>query len=103
LIRSPKSGGRIVTSGEEIAMAIDVSDPVTAEPAFLTSKEAATSLRISLRTLFELTKSGQLPSARIGWRVLYRPESLREFAARAESREPGPPRRKKKSESGPGD
>lgn len=84
-------------------MAIDVSDPVTTEPTFLTAKEAATSLRISLRTLFELTKSGQLPSVRIGWRVLYRPESLREFAAEAESRGPGPSRRRKQLASGPGD
>lgn len=50
-------------------------------------REAARLLNISTRTLWTLTDCGELPSVRIGSRVLYRLETLCQFA---EQRERGP-------------
>ena len=48
------------------------------------TREAARLLNISTRTLWTLTARGELPSVRIGRRVLYRVETLREFTQRQE-------------------
>lgn len=48
--------------------------------------EAARLLMISTRTLWTLTRSGQLPAVRIGRAVRYRPESLRKYAERREGK-----------------
>lgn len=48
------------------------------------TREAARLLNISTRTLWTLTARGELPSVRIGRRVLYRLETLREFSERQE-------------------
>ena len=44
--------------------------------ALLTVREAAGLLRISERTLFTLTKDGQIPSVRVGRGVRYDPGDL---------------------------
>lgn len=48
------------------------------------AREAARRLGISTRTLWTLTNRGELPAARIGRAVRYRPEALRQFAERRE-------------------
>ena len=42
------------------------------ETIYLTRKEAAALLKISLPTLNEYTKAGRIPGFRIGYRVLYK-------------------------------
>jgi len=49
------------------------------EPILYTVAEAAKLLRISERTLWELTKNGLISCVRIGRRVLYDLNDLREF------------------------
>jgi excisionase family DNA binding protein len=44
-------------------------------------KEAAARLRVSLRTLFSLTKSGAIPCRHVGRLVRYAPDELREWIA----------------------
>ena len=55
-------------------------NPTTHEPttlaALLTVREAAGLLRISDRTLFTLTKDGQIPSVRVGRGVRYDEQDL---------------------------
>lgn len=46
------------------------------EKKFLTRKETATRLRITLPTLNSYTKNGVLKGQRIGYRVLYREEDV---------------------------
>lgn len=53
----------------------------------LTAREAADFLRISARLLWTLTQRGDIRCTRIARRVLYRPETLREFV---ELQERGP-------------
>jgi len=48
------------------------------EPKYLTRKETAKLLHISLPTLNEWTKEGILKSYRIGSRILYKPEEVLE-------------------------
>ena len=55
----------------------------------LTAPEAADYLRISPRLLWTLTNHGDIRCTRIARRVLYRPETLREYAQRRESSEAG--------------
>ncbi len=49
-------------------------------------EEAASALSISVRKLDELAASNQLARVRIGRRVCFDPETLREFAEKNESR-----------------
>lgn len=53
--------------------------------ALLSTKEAATRLGISERKLWELTNRAEVPSVRIGRRVLYDPQDLREYVGRIKS------------------
>ena len=57
-------------------------NPTAPEPSLLlTVGEAASSLRVSTRTVVRLVKRGELKSIRIGRRVLLPRDSLKEFAA----------------------
>jgi excisionase family DNA binding protein len=47
----------------------------------LTAKQAAERLTISARTVFELTRTGQLPSIRIGGSVRYALSDIEAFIA----------------------
>jgi excisionase family DNA binding protein len=51
-----------------------------------TAKEAATLLSISPRLLWSITKLGQIPTVRIGGRVLYDLEDLEAFIQARKSR-----------------
>lgn len=51
----------------------------SSEVGFLTRVEAAKKLRISLGTLHNHTKSGVIPSYRIGSRVLYKIEDIETY------------------------
>lgn len=58
------------------------------EPNSLTllgRQQAAARLSISVATLDRLTRSGELPRVKLAGKVLYRPESLDEFARRKEA------------------
>ncbi len=50
-------------------------------PVLLTVREAAKVLRISSRTLFTRTQDGAIPHIRLGGRVLYPLQQLREWMA----------------------
>ena len=50
----------------------------------LTPRQAAAALSISERNLWGLTKSGAIPSIKLGRLVRYRPESLRAWLAEQE-------------------
>jgi excisionase family DNA binding protein len=50
--------------------------------ALLTSREAATILNVSARTLWTLTNEGDLPSVRVGHSVRYDPADLRAWIER---------------------
>lgn len=50
-------------------------------PLLLTTREAAAALRISERTLFTLTKTGQIPCVRFGRSVRYAPADLQRWIA----------------------
>jgi len=53
------------------------------EPWLLTARQAAKVLSISERTLWGLTKSGDIPAVRFGGRnVRYSPDDLREWIRR---------------------
>jgi excisionase family DNA binding protein len=43
----------------------------------LTPRQAAKALNVCERTLWTLTKRGQVPAVRIGWSVRYNPADLR--------------------------
>jgi len=49
---------------------------VTLNPLLLNTKNAARALAISTRKLWELTNCREIPSVRIGRRVLYDPRDL---------------------------
>lgn len=51
----------------------------THTPMLLTARDAANALAICERTLFTLTKRGDIRAVRIGTRVLYDPRDLRAF------------------------
>jgi len=50
-----------------------------AKPQLLTAREAAEELTISERTLWTLTKAGEIPSVRIGRSVRYLPSDLSDY------------------------
>ncbi|MHC4520305.1 MAG: helix-turn-helix domain-containing protein [Planctomycetota bacterium] len=52
------------------------------EPLLLSPREAARALRISERTLFSLTKNGDVPCVRIGRLVRYAPSALQDWIER---------------------
>ena len=52
--------------------------PLVKELKYLTRKEVAAKLRISLPTLNEYTKSGKLKGHRLNGRVLYRDDEINE-------------------------
>ena len=54
-------------------------DEQTIEPMLLTARQAARILSISERTLWSLTKHGQIPAVRIGRAVRYDPADLRRW------------------------
>jgi excisionase family DNA binding protein len=58
--------------------------PNALKKILISAREAAECLGISERTLWSETKAGHIPSVRLNRRVLYRPDSLEEFAARLE-------------------
>lgn len=58
------------------------------EELLLSTREAAKRLSISERTLFALTKSGQLPCVRLGMAKRYSVESIKNWVQKAEA-EPG--------------
>ena len=62
------------TVADEIAF--QKSCDVDGDKKFLTRKETATRLRITLPTLNAYTKNGILKGQRIGYRVLYREEDV---------------------------
>ena len=55
----------------------------TIEPMLLTLREAAKALSVCERTLYALTKAGQLPAVRIGRAVRYDVADLRGYIERA--------------------
>jgi excisionase family DNA binding protein len=61
---------------EVIKEEVSVDDNSKSVPKFLTSKEAAHLLRISLPTLLEYRKRGIVQSIKIGSRVLFSEEDL---------------------------
>ncbi len=59
--------------------------PQTTAKVLLSRHEAAARLSISVATLDRLTRAGELPRVKLPGKVLYRPESLDEFARRKET------------------
>ena len=57
---------------------LSLLNPKETTPRFLTRQEVATLLKISLPTLNEYTRTGVIKGSRIGTRVLYNEESIRE-------------------------
>lgn len=57
-----------------------MDNTTTMDPLLVTAREAAKLLSICERTLFGLTKDGELPAVRIGRAVRYRLEDLKEWA-----------------------
>ena len=51
----------------------------TMEPLLLTPREAAKALSVCERTLFALTKAGELPTIRIGRSVRYSVDDLKDW------------------------
>ncbi len=93
----PEACRRLATASEELARAYESARPLpqvqaigTAKPAgegeaasdkiLLTTKEACERLGVSERTLFRLRQSGGLPFKKIGERVLYPVDRLKEWA-----------------------
>jgi excisionase family DNA binding protein len=65
----------------------------------LTAEQAAKALTISPRTLWGLTKTGQIPCVRInGWTLRYDPDDLKEWIKRQKGKPTPPPRNQKKNE-----
>ena len=56
--------------------------PKPALEPLLTAKEAAPLLGMGLWRLQRITKSGEIPHLRIGHRIRYRPQDIREFLDR---------------------
>lgn len=57
--------------------------PKDMDPLLLSPRQASQALAISERTLFTLTKSGEVPHIRIGKLVRYSVDSLRKYIDRA--------------------
>jgi len=57
--------------------------PIKIEQLLLTPQEAARSLNVCERTLYSLTKAGELPAVRIGRAVRYDIADLRAWIERA--------------------
>ncbi len=55
------------------------------EPMLVTAREAARILSISERTLFTLTKAGEIPVLKIGRAVRYDPRDLQKWIETAKS------------------
>jgi excisionase family DNA binding protein len=55
--------------------------PDDSSTRLLNAKQAASQLQIGTRKLWELTNRGEIPSVRIGRRVLYDPRDLDQFIA----------------------
>lgn len=55
------------------------------EPMLLTARQAARSLNLSERTLYSITKRGDLPAVRVGRTVRYDPADLRAWIASAKN------------------
>ncbi len=53
----------------------------------LSAAQAAKALGICRTTLHKLTVGGEIPHLRIGRRLLYRPEALRQWVARQEQQQ----------------
>lgn len=58
-------------------------EPTTVEPMLLTARQTAQMLAISERSLYSLTKAGDLPAVRIGRSVRYDPTDIRAWIASA--------------------
>jgi len=56
------------------------AEPAKIEPVLVDAASAAKLLSISTKTLWLRTKSGEIPSRRIGGRVLYSLNALRRWA-----------------------
>ena len=56
------------------------------EPLLMDARTASKSLSISERSLWTFTKNGEIPCVRIGKRVLYDPNDLREWIARQKNK-----------------
>ena len=50
-----------------------------AEPMLLNLRDAAQTLAVSARSLWEWTKAGRVPHVRLGRRLLYAPDDLRRW------------------------
>jgi len=59
----------------------DTETSGTAEALLLTPREAAARLRLSDRTLWSLTRAGEIPAIRIGRSVRYDPRDLAKWIA----------------------
>lgn len=58
-----------------------MSNPAPVAPLLLTPREAAAALSISERSLWALTKSGEVPAVKFGRSVRYSVETLRRIIA----------------------
>jgi predicted DNA-binding transcriptional regulator AlpA len=56
------------------------AEPAKVEPVLIDAVSAAKLLSISAKTLWVRTKSGEIPSRRIGGRVLYSLNAIRRWA-----------------------
>ena len=63
---------------------------VAMRPLLLGTRRAAAVLGLSERTLWRLTKSGEVPHVRIGRRVLYDPDDLRAWVESLKKPEESP-------------
>jgi len=61
------------------------TEQVTIQPLLLTAREAAKGLNVCEKTLWTLTKNGEIPAVRIGRAVRYDPADLRAWIEKAKS------------------
>jgi excisionase family DNA binding protein len=61
------------------------TEQTTIEPLLLTARQAAKVLNVCEKTLWTLTKNGDIPAVRIGRAVRYDPADLRAWIERAKS------------------
>lgn len=64
----------------EFSVVSNRAEPTPVEPLLIDAVSAAKLLSISTKTLWLRTKSGEIPARKIGGRVLYSLQKLREFA-----------------------
>ena len=62
-----------------ITIAPPKNTPEKVERLAVNAREAAEMLHVSERTLWKWTKEGRIPSVKIGRRILYSVEALRQF------------------------